>query len=47
MKDCEETLLAGFGTMLPALVILVLAWSIGTVTKVLSTGKHVINAPRG
>lgn len=46
MKDCEETLLARFRTMLPALVIMVLAWSIGTVTGALGTGEHVIDATR-
>ncbi|WNL38090.1 Na+/H+ antiporter NhaC family protein [Halomonas sp. PAMB 3232] len=46
LKDCEETLLAGFRTMLPALVIMVLAWSIGTVTGALGTGEHVIDATR-
>ncbi|RKR07660.1 transporter (NhaC family) [Kushneria sinocarnis] len=46
LTECEDTLLAGFRTMLPALVIMVLAWSIGTVTGALDTGEHVINATR-
>lgn len=46
MEDCEKTLLAGFRTMLPALVIMVLAWSIGTVTDALETGDYVIEATR-
>nr|WP_233350252.1 Na+/H+ antiporter NhaC family protein [Kushneria phosphatilytica] len=46
LENCEETLLAGFRTMLPALVIMVLAWSIGTVTEALGTGEHVIDATR-
>lgn len=44
LEACENTLLAGFKTMLPALVIMVLAWSIGTVTGALETGDHVIAA---
>ncbi|MES1924205.1 Na+/H+ antiporter NhaC family protein [Salinisphaera sp. T31B1] len=46
LEDCEQTLLAGFRTMLPALVIMVLAWTIGTVTGALDTGDHVIAATR-
>ncbi len=46
LEDCENTLLAGFRTMLPALVIMVLAWSIGTVTGALETGDYVIAATR-
>ncbi|MDC3414014.1 Na+/H+ antiporter NhaC family protein [Terrihalobacillus insolitus] len=44
MKLCEETLLGGIRTMLPALVIIVLAWSIGTVTSVLGTAEFVVAA---
>lgn len=44
LADIEETLLAGFRTMLPALVIMVLAWTIGTVTDAMDTGDHVISA---
>ncbi|WP_110668137.1 Na+/H+ antiporter NhaC family protein [Salinicola halophilus] len=44
LEACENTLLAGFKTMLPALVIMVLAWTIGTVTGALETGDHVIAA---
>lgn len=46
LEDCENTLLAGFRTMLPALVIMVLAWSIGTVTGALETGDYIIAATR-
>lgn len=46
LEACEQTLLAGFRTMLPALVIMVLAWTIGTVTGALDTGEHVIEATR-
>ena len=46
LEDAEQTLLAGFRTMLPALVIMVLAWTIGTVTGALDTGDHVIAATR-
>lgn len=44
LKLCEDTLLAGIRTMLPALVIIVLAWSIGTVTTELGTAEFVVNA---
>src|SRR5699024_10979514 len=40
----EETILAGITTMLPALIIIVLAWSIGTVTDVLGTANYVVNS---
>src|SRR5699024_4343187 len=43
-KDIEETILAGITTMLPALIIIVLAWSIGTVTDVLGTANYVVNS---
>lgn len=46
LADCEKTLLAGFRTMLPALVIMVLAWTIGTVTGAMNTGEHVVDATR-
>ena len=42
-KDIEETILAGINTMVPALIIIVLAWSIGTVTDVLGTAEFVVN----
>src|SRR5699024_7095585 len=38
------TILAGITTMLPALIIIVLAWSIGTVTDVLGTANYVVNS---
>lgn len=44
LKKCEETLLGGIRTMLPALVIIILAWSIGTVTSVLGTAEFVVAA---
>lgn len=44
LKMCEETLLGGIRTMLPALVIIVLAWSIGTVTAELGTAEFVVSA---
>ncbi|MFO7729712.1 MAG: Na+/H+ antiporter NhaC family protein [Spirochaetia bacterium] len=43
-KEIEETILSGISTMLPALVIMVLAWSIGTVTGELGTADFVVNA---
>lgn len=42
-QKIEETLLGGISTMLPALIIIVLAWSIGTVTDVLGTADFVVN----
>ena len=42
-KDIEETILGGINTMVPALVIIVLAWSIGLVTEVLGTGEYVVS----
>src|SRR5690625_2333655 len=44
LKMCEDTLLGGIRTMLPALVIIVLAWSIGTVTSELGTAEFVVGA---
>ncbi len=46
-SEIEETMLAGFRTMLPALVIIVLAWSIGTVTDVLGTADFVVGLTEG
>ncbi len=45
-KEIEETILAGINTMLPAMVIMVLAWSIGTVSGELGTADYVVNATR-
>lgn len=45
-KQIEETILSGIQTMLPALVIMVLAWSIGTVSGELGTADYVVNATR-
>ncbi|MEN1967474.1 Na+/H+ antiporter NhaC family protein [Lentibacillus sp. N15] len=47
LKACEDTLLGGIRTMLPALVIIVLAWSIGTVTSELGTAEFVVNVTEG
>ncbi len=46
-KDAEETLLGGIRTMLPALIIIILAWSIGTVTSKLGTAEYVVGATEG
>src|SRR5699024_7948765 len=43
-KKLEETILGGINTMLPALIIIVLAWTIGTVTEVLGTAEYVVSA---
>ncbi len=37
IEDTMNTMLAGFKTMLPALIILALAWSLGTLTEELNT----------
>jgi Na+/H+ antiporter NhaC len=42
-KQLEETILGGVQTMLPALIIIILAWSIGTVTDVLGTAEYVVS----
>src|SRR5690625_7001607 len=42
-KDIEETILGGINTMVPALIIIVLAWSIGLVTEVLGTAEYVVS----
>lgn len=47
ISDCEETMLAGFKTMLPAIAIIILAWSIGTVTDVLGTADYVVSITQG
>lgn len=43
-KEIEETVMGGIRTMLPALVIMILAWSIGTVTGELETADFVVAA---
>ncbi|MFC3039836.1 Na+/H+ antiporter NhaC family protein [Virgibacillus xinjiangensis] len=47
LRACEDTLLGGIRTMLPALIIIVLAWSIGTVTSELGTAEFVVEATQG
>ncbi len=41
LDEAMETVIDGFGTMLTAISIIVLAWSIGTVAEVLGTGAYV------
>ena len=43
LEECEKTVLGGFKTMLPAVLIMVLAWSVGTVCSSLATADFVIN----
>jgi Na+/H+ antiporter NhaC len=43
-EECENILLTGFRTMLPALLIMILAWSIGSVCKSLKTAEFVVSA---
>src|SRR5699024_1288800 len=47
LRECEDTLLGGIRTMLPALVIILLAWSIGKVTSDLGTAEFVVGATEG
>jgi Na+/H+ antiporter NhaC len=47
LKDCEETVLAGIGTMLPALIIIVLAWTVGIVCNELGTAEYVVGLTEG
>lgn len=44
MKELEETIMGGIRTMLPALIIMILAWSIGEVTGELGTADFVVSA---
>ncbi|WP_137290454.1 Na+/H+ antiporter NhaC family protein [Natronorubrum halophilum] len=43
LDEAMETVIDGFGMMLTALTILVMAWTIGTVTTALGTGVYVTN----
>src|SRR5699024_2197905 len=43
-KELEETVLACITTMLPAILIIILAWSIGVVTDELGTAEYVVGA---
>src|SRR5699024_12578877 len=43
-KGLEETVLAGITTMLTAILIIILAWSIGVVTDELGTAEYVVGA---
>src|SRR5699024_3329337 len=42
--ELEETVLAGITTMLPAILIIILAWSIGVVTDELGTAEYDVSA---
>ncbi len=42
-EECEKIMLSGFRTMLPAIVIMILAWSIGSVCKSLGTAQYIID----
>jgi len=39
--------MSGFKSILPSLVIIILAWSLGTICGKLETGAHVIKATEG
>jgi len=47
ISECEDILLSGFRTMLPAIVTMILAWTVGTVSKELGTGAYVISITQG
>ncbi|MFC7237126.1 Na+/H+ antiporter NhaC family protein [Saliphagus sp. GCM10025317] len=47
LEESMETVLDGFGIMLTAVSILVLAWSIGTVASELQTGQYVTDIAAG
>lgn len=41
LAECERTILTGFSTMLPALVIMILAWSVAAVCAALNTAEYI------
>lgn len=41
LGECERTILAGFSTMLPALVIMILAWSVAAACDALGTAEYI------
>jgi len=43
VSQCEEIMLSGFRTMLPAIVTMILAWSVAGVTSTLGTAEYVIS----
>ncbi|MDD3824145.1 MAG: Na+/H+ antiporter NhaC family protein [Sphaerochaetaceae bacterium] len=43
-KDIEDTVMGGIRTMLPAIIIMILAWAIGAVTDALGTADFVVGA---
>lgn len=45
LDEAMETVIDGFGTMLTAISIIVLAWSLGTVASELGTGAYVTSLP--
>lgn len=47
ISECEGIMLKGFITMLPAIVTITLAWTLGTVSKTLGTGAYVISMTQG
>ncbi|MEQ9063586.1 MAG: Na+/H+ antiporter NhaC family protein [Vicingaceae bacterium] len=47
LQECAGSVLNGFKTMLPAMVILVLAWSLSSVTEDLRTADFLANAVSG
>lgn len=47
LSDAMDSVIDGFGTMLNAISIIVLAWSLGTVTTALGTGAYVTSLATG
>ena len=43
VAECEDILLSGFKTMLPAIVTMILAWSVASVTHTLGTAEYVVS----
>ncbi len=47
VADCEDIMLSGFRTMLPAIVTMILAWSVAGVTQSLGTAEYVVSITQG
>ncbi|HNP35517.1 MAG TPA: Na+/H+ antiporter NhaC family protein [Woeseiaceae bacterium] len=47
LQDCEHIMLIGFRTMLPALLIMVLAWTIAATCEHLGTAQYIVSITEG
>lgn len=47
LRDCENTLVAGIGTMLPAVMIMILAWTIAATCEALDTSGFIVGLTQG